>query len=53
MAGPLFMVSASILSDVPSFASKSTEVRVIDDGVTAPLVSVKPDEELQLGSQFN
>ena len=26
-----------------------TEVEVIDDGVIAPLVSVKPEEELQLG----
>ena len=43
----LFMVGASVLSDVPSFNSKSTEVEVIDDGVTAPLVSVEP--ELQLG----
>ena len=25
------------------------EVEVIDDGVTAPLVSVEPKEELQLG----
>ena len=46
---PLFMVSASVLSDVPSFDSKSTEVEVIDDGVTTPLVSVEPAEELQLG----
>ena len=45
----LFMVSASVLSDVPSFDSKSTEVEVIDDGVTTPLVSVEPEEELLLG----
>ena len=45
----LFMVSSSILSDIPNFDSKSTEVEVIDDGVTAPLVSVEPKEELQLG----
>ena len=42
----LFMVSASDLPDVPNFDSKSTEVEVIDDGVTAPLVSVKPEKEL-------
>ena len=53
----LFMVTASILPDVPNSNSKSTEV--IDDGITAP-VSVEPEEELQLcitkdrlGSQFN
>ena len=45
----LFMVSSSVLSDVPSFDSKSTEVEVIDDSVTAPMVSVEPEEELQLG----
>ena len=45
----LFIVSASVLFDLPSFDSKSTVVEVIDDGVTAPLVSVKPEEELQLG----
>ena len=46
--GPtIFMVSASVLSDVPNFDSKSTEV--IDDGVTTPPVSVEPEEELQLG----
>ena len=43
----LFMVSASVLSDVPIFYSKSTEVEVIDDDITAPLVSIEP--ELQLG----
>ena len=43
----LFMVSASVLSDISSFDSKSTEVEVIDDGVTAPMVSV--ELELQLG----
>ena len=37
----LFMVSASVLSNIPSFDSKSTEVEVIDDDVTAPLVSAK------------
>ena len=41
----LFMVTASILPDVPNSDSKSTEV--IDDGITAP-VSVEPEEELQL-----
>ena len=45
----LFMVSASVLPDVPNFDPKSTKVEVIDDGITAPLVSVKPKEELQLG----
>ena len=43
------MVSSSILSDILNFDSKSSEVEVIDDGVTAPPVSVKPKEELQLG----
>jgi len=42
----LFMVSESVLPDVPNSDSKSTEV--IDDDVTAP-VSVEPEEELQLG----
>ena len=41
------MVSASVLSDVPNFDFKSTEV--IDDDITAPPVSVKPKEEFQLG----
>ena len=36
----LFMVSASVLSNVPNSNSKSMEV--IDDGVTAPPVSVEP-----------
>ena len=39
----LFMVTASVLPDVPNFDSKSTEV--IDDGITAP-VSVELEEEL-------
>ena len=39
----LFMVTASVLPDVPNSDSKSTEV--IDDGITAP-VSVEPKEEL-------
>ena len=43
----LFMVSTSLLSDVQNSDSKSMEV--IDDGVTAPPVSVEPEEELQLG----
>ena len=35
----LFMVSASVLSDVPSFDSESTEMEIIDDddSVTTPL----------------
>ena len=41
----LFMVSASVLSDVSNSDSKSMEI--IDDGITAP-VSVEPEEELQL-----
>ena len=45
----LFMVSASVLSDVSNFDSKSTELDVIEDGITAPLVSVEPEEELRLG----
>ena len=35
----LFMVSASVLSDVPNFDSKFMEVEIIDDGV-------EPEEEL-------
>ena len=42
----LFMVSASVLPDVPNSNSKSMEV--IDGGVTA-LVNVELEEELQLG----
>ena len=44
----LFMVTTSVLPDVPNLEKelpKSTEV--IDDGITAP-VSVEPEEELQL-----
>ena len=41
------MMSASILFDVPNFDSKSMEV--IDNGVTAPPMSVELKEELQLG----
>ena len=44
----LFMVTASVLPDVPNPEEelpKSTEV--IDDGITAP-VSVEPEEEFQL-----
>ena len=39
----LFMVSESILPNVPNYDSKSTEV--IDDVVTAP-VSAEPEDEL-------
>jgi len=47
----LFMVSASVLSDVPNFDSKSTEVT---DSVIAPMSiaseeSIYPEEVLQLG----
>ena len=42
-------MSASVLSDVPSLDSKSTEVEVIDVDITAPPVSIEPREELQLG----
>ena len=42
----LFMVSASVLSDVSNSDSKSMEVN--DKDVTLP-VSVEPEEELQLG----
>ena len=41
----LFMVTASVLPDVPNSDSKSMEV--IDDGITTP-ESVEPKEELQL-----
>ena len=41
----LFMVTASVLPDIPNSDSKFMEV--IDDGITAP-VSVEPEEELQL-----